>query len=221
MIKNLLAGIAVCSTLIANAQLGNKGQKIATGGLSGAINKSTTTNPNSFNENYSHAFGTNISIGKFTKENVVKQFGIGFRINKSQNNYPNNANDIISKNLGIFYNNTVLNSLSKKWYWAITQQLSVNYGTSKRTNNISPDITNEKSYNIGVNFLPTLYYKLNTKVALNITTTDILGINANYLKQETKLSGLAYTNKNYNLNLQAGFWSAPLQNIAIGINYIW
>ncbi len=212
--KNILLITFINSALFANAQLGNKGQRIASAIAS--VNKTKVTG-NNYSINQFNA-SSSLAIGKFVTENAIHQIGFSGFINHHKAQYFN-LQKSTDRGLTLFYNSTSLHNIHKNWNWALTKQMLINNTKSSHFFTNTNDSVISKSYGIGFFIVPSIYYKLSKKIALSASLNNVLGVNLSYGESNNLFNNSK--EKTTNANLQAGFWNAPLQNIGIGINYIW
>ncbi len=220
MIKKIFVAVAVFSTVIVNAQLGNKGQHIGSATINLNSSKQSYSLPSN-SSNTNTGINTSVAFGTFSKKNSLQKIGIqlGAYNSKSPNSYITESNN---KAIGLFYNIVKLHSFLNVLYYGLIQQPTLNYGVVKQINNgIIYNKSTTTNTTASYSLIPTIYFKLNKKWAINLNANNMLSINYENTKTEFQNSSTNSNSKTNSFNLQAGFWQQPLNNLNIGLNYLW
>jgi hypothetical protein len=206
--------------LTSKAQFGEKGQRLISAGF--GVNSLASSGNNQTLVNGS-AINLNVSMGKFKKQNVLTSVAIyGGYLNSDNSNFSAGYNNK-NYNLGASFNKTHYKPIAKGLFVGIGGSAGVNYNYSRHISTIpnSPIITS-KVYGVNFALAPSLSYQISKRFVANLSTGNSF-LNAGYSYNDviTRETGLPKSkSKQQSIYLNAGFFSAPLQNLTVSFSYL-
>lgn len=217
----LLATLFISTSLIAEAQFTEPGQRI----IGGTINFNTSNNANNYNPGYEskgNDFGLSIIAGKFVKKNVLSSVGLSFNNAISKRITPT---DTTKNNIYAFsgsYSSTYFKEIAKRFYFGIRGSFGLSYSSYKISETQVSNRSKSDGYQASLGIAPVLSYQLTDRFVFNLSpSADFLNLNYNYSKiKYAQPNQPTQTGKSSSFNFSAGFFSAPLSNLSFGFSYL-
>lgn len=206
---------------IAKSQFTELNQKIVGGGLS--FNTSNNSNSNlPRNEVKGASFSTNVSFGKFVKQNWLSSYGMSYVNSNSKTITPTNTTTNPVNNFAVFYSRTYFKEVAKKLYFGIGSSATIVYGTATVKETANTFKSKSQTLLTGINLFPQLSYQLTKKFVLSLSPTNhFLYVGYNYATiKHISPNQPTTTGKSQSFSIDGGFWSAPFQNLSVGFSYL-
>lgn len=216
--KLLLTGLVFVG-LTSKAQFGEKGQRLISAGL-GASYTGTTGSPS--NTNNVSRLNINFSLGKFSKQHVLTQFTVYGGLLDNELDDVSNYYTTKGHNVGAAFSKTYFKPIVKNLFVGLGGSVGVNYNKSKYTTTATATSDDTKRYGISLGLAPSLSYQFSKRFVANLSPGNSF-LQLSYLYTDTKRKGMGInttTSKQQGVDLSAGFWSAPLQNLSISFSYL-
>ena len=209
------------SVSISFAQFGVQGQKVLGGTV--IFNAGKFSNSRSPEiKPYSFSLGGSISVGKFTKENLLKNASFSYIHGSVKNQSLNNIYRNYLNSVYLTYGLTKYKKIANSLFFGIGGNAYTSYSTVKYHNTTLPEKGESYSFAVGVFVYPALSYQLNNRLVVNLSTSsEFLNLGFGIGTAKTYSPSQPSTKDNIqSLNLNAGLFGSELKNLTFGFSYL-
>ncbi|WP_295233828.1 hypothetical protein [Sediminibacterium sp.] len=200
---------------LANAQFGQANQQLLSGSFNLSPN-SSKSQPNFSSQQKNLFLGVGIGYGRFVKKNVLSFFSLGYNYTSNKNINNNQEVSNVGNGFNIGYRQIHFKEIAKKLFIGLSIGGSLNLQNTTQKNVLNPIKTN--AYAVTVGIAPVLSYQISERLVINLQPNNSFA-DLSYSNSSTK-DNTGTLSRNNSVQLNAGFFTAPLTNLSFGFNYL-